>query len=30
MGHEIIQKQAEVTEKQITGQSGHNPRVICC
>ena len=29
-GHEIIQKQAEVTEKQITGQLGHNPRVFCC
>ena len=29
-GDEIIQKQAEMTEKQITGQLGHNPRVICC
>ena len=29
-GDEIIQKQAEVTEKQITGQLGQDPRVICC
>lgn len=29
-GHEIIQKQADRTEKQITGQLGHDPRVTCC
>jgi hypothetical protein len=29
-GEEIIQKQAEVTEKQITGQLGQDPRVTCC
>ena len=29
-GDEIIQKQAEVTEKQITGQLGHDPKVTCC
>lgn len=29
-GHEIIQKQADVTEKQITSQLGQDPRVTCC
>ncbi len=29
-GYEIIQKQADTTEKQITGQLGHDPRVTCC
>ena len=29
-GDEIIQKQAEMTEKQITGQLEHDPRVTCC
>lgn len=29
-GNMIIQKQAEVTEKQITGQLGQDPRVNCC
>ncbi len=29
-GHEIIQKQADVTEKQITNQLGQDPRVTCC
>jgi len=29
-GDEIIQKQAEMTEKQITGQLGQDPRVTCC
>ena len=29
-GDEIIQKQAEVTERQITGQLGQDPRITCC
>lgn len=29
-GDEIIQKQADVTEKQITNQLGQDPRVTCC
>lgn len=29
-GDEIIQKQADMTEKQITDQLGHDPKVTCC
>ena len=29
-GYDIIQKQADITEKQITGQLGQDPRVTCC
>lgn len=29
-GDEIIQKQAKMTEKQITGQLGQDPRITCC
>lgn len=29
-GDKVIQKQAEITEKQITGQLEQDPRVTCC
>ena len=29
-GYEVIQKQAGITEKQITGQLGYEPRATCC
>ncbi len=29
-GYDIIQKQADVTEKQITDKLGHDPKVACC
>lgn len=29
-GDSVIQKQVEITEKQITNQLGHDPQVTCC
>jgi hypothetical protein len=29
-GYEITQKQVAITEKQITNQLGHDPRITCC
>ncbi len=29
-GNGIIQKQVEITEKQVTKQLGHDPQVACC
>jgi hypothetical protein len=29
-GDGIIQKQVEITEKQVTNQLGHDPQVACC
>ena len=29
-GEGVIQKQVEITEKQVTNQLGYDPQVTCC